>query len=152
MEQIHPQAVSLSKQTGAILIIAGTAIGAGMIGIAYAVAAVCFKTALILLLINWIVMMLSALLIVEVNIKQPLSADLNTMAKATLGRSGQLINWFVYLLLLYSLTTAYISMGGSLVDQYILHLSSSDASWYGALLFCFILGVVIFLALALLTN
>ena len=136
------QSVSRMKKLGGILLIAGTSIGAGMLGIPYAVAAVGFKTALILLFINWVVMLATALLIVEVNIRQPLAADLNTMAYATLGRAGQVVNWLAYLLLLYALTTAYISMGGSLLDQYVFGVSSS--SGYGALLFTFILGAVVY--------
>lgn len=84
--------VPRTKKIGGVLIIAGTAIGAGMIGIPYAVAAIGFKSALILLIINWGVMMATALLIVEVNIRQSLSTDLNTMAKATLGKTGQKLN------------------------------------------------------------
>ncbi|WP_116963310.1 amino acid permease [Fastidiosibacter lacustris] len=134
--------VSRMKQLGGILLIAGTSIGAGMLGIPYVVAAIGFKSAVVLLFINWIIMLATALLIVEVNIRQPLSADLNTMAYATLGRVGQFINWIAYLLLLYALTTAYISMGGSLLNQYVLHLSSS--SGYGALLFTLLFGMVIY--------
>ncbi len=134
--------VSRMKKLGGILLIAGTSIGAGMLGIPYAVAAVGFKSALILLFINWIIMLATALLIVEVNVRQPLTADLNTMAFATLGRFGQVVNWLAYLLLLYALTTAYIAMGGGLLDQYVLGVSNSGG--YGALLFTVILGAVIY--------
>uniref|UniRef100_UPI002E2751C5 aromatic amino acid transport family protein n=1 Tax=Facilibium subflavum TaxID=2219058 RepID=UPI002E2751C5 len=144
MEQVE-QNVSSMKKLGGILIIAGTSIGAGMLGIPYAVAAVGFFGAVILLLVTWLVMLATAMLIVEVNVRQPLSADLNTMAKNTLGRSGQVVNWVAYLLLLYSLTTAYISMGGSLVDQYVFHIVSRSLNWHGALVFTLVLGIVVYL-------
>lgn len=137
-----PQTVSRMKKLGGVLLIAGTSIGAGMLGIPYAVAAVGFKTALILLFINWIIMLATALLMVEVNTRQPFGADLNTMAYATLGRFGQVVNWLAYLLLLYALTTAYIAMGGGLLDQYVFGVSHSGG--YGALLFTLILGAIIY--------
>ena len=92
LENHTPHTVSRMKKLGGIFLIAGTSIGAGMLGIPYAVAAVGFKSALILLFINWIIMLATALLIVEVNVCQPLTADLNTMVCATLGRFGQVIN------------------------------------------------------------
>ena len=143
LETYTPQTVSRMKKLGGISLIAGTSIGAGMLGIPYAVAAVGFKTALILLFINWIIMLSTALLIVEINVRQPLAADLNTMAFATLGRFGQLVNWLSYLLLLYALTTAYIAMGGDLLDQYIFGIGSSGG--FGAFLFTLILGGIIYL-------
>lgn len=146
MQEIRP--VSGMKKLGGALIIAGTAIGAGMLGIPFAVAAVGFETACVLLLVNWLIMYATAMLMVEVNLKQPLGSDLNTMAKNTLGRSGQVINWVVYCLLLYSLTTAYVTMGGGLFDQYIFGSTSLKPSWYSLLLFTMILGAIVYLGTA----
>ena len=95
----HSAPVSTMKKLGGVLLIAGTSIGAGMLAIPYAVAAAGFFYAVILLLVNWLIMLATALLMVEVNTRQPIAADLNTMAKATLGKSGQVINWLTYLLL-----------------------------------------------------
>lgn len=130
------------KKLGGVLLIAGTSIGAGMLGIPYALAAVGFKTALIVLFINWVIMLATAMLIVEVSVRQPLNTDLNAMALATLGRFGQIINFLACLLLLYALTTAYISMGGSLLDQYVLGVNGLGG--YGAMLFTLILGGVVY--------
>ncbi len=146
------RSVSHSKKVGGVLLIAGTSIGAGMLGIPAAVAAVGFESAVVLLFINWIIMIITALLIVEVNIRQPLHTDLNTMAKATLGRAGQIVNWIAYLLLLYALTTAYISMGGGLIDQYVFHISSLAPTWYGALIFCGVLGVIVYVGTQAVDN
>lgn len=144
----HSAPVSTMKKLGGVLLIAGTSIGAGMLAIPYAVAAAGFFYAVILLLVNWLIMLATALLMVEVNTRQPIAADLNTMAKATLGKSGQVINWLTYLLLLYALATAYVSMGGSLIDQYIFRSPSIAPSWYGGVLFSGILGAVVYIGTA----
>lgn len=146
MQEMRP--VSGVKKLGGALIIAGTAIGAGMLGIPFAVAAVGFQAACVLLLVNWLIMYATAMLMVEVNLKQPVGSDLNTMAKNTLGRTGQVINWVVYCLLLYSLTTAYVTMGGGLFDQYIFGSSSMMPSWYSLGLFALILGAIVYLGTA----
>ena len=141
----HSMPVSAMKKLGGILLIAGTSIGAGMLAIPYAVAAAGFFYAIVLLVVNWSIMLATALLMVEVNVRQPIAADLNTMAKATLGRSGQVVNWLAYLFLLYALATAYVSMGGSLIDQYVFQAPSAVPSWYGGLLFSGVLGTVIYI-------
>ena len=76
----HSAPVSTMKKLGGVLLIAGTSIGAGMLAIPYAVAAAGFFYAVILLLVNWLIMLATALLMVEVNTRQPIAADLNTMA------------------------------------------------------------------------
>ena len=74
----HSAPVSTMKKLGGVLLIAGTSIGAGMLAIPYAVAAAGFFYAVILLLVNWLIMLPTALLMVEVNTRQPIAADLNT--------------------------------------------------------------------------
>ncbi|MFZ9034727.1 MAG: amino acid permease [Francisellaceae bacterium] len=145
MSEMTMNSVSGMKKLGGALIVAGTSIGAGMFGIPYAIAALGFKMAVVLLFINWIIMFATAMLITEVNTRQPLGSDLNTLAKSTLGKPGQIVNWIAYLLLLYALTTAYISMGGGLIDQYVFGISSKAPTWYGALIFTLVLGAVVYI-------
>lgn len=104
--------VSKVKLIGAIAIIAGTAIGAGMLGIPFAVAAVGFNYAVAALFLVWIIMYATALLIIEANISQPLGTDMDSITHNILGKPGRVLNLLFYLLLLYSLLTAYIFMGG----------------------------------------
>ena len=136
--------VSKVKQIGAIAIIAGTAIGAGMLGIPFAVAAVGFNYAATALFLVWIIMYATALLIVEANVSQPLGTDMDSIAHNILGKPGRVFNLLFYLLLLYSLLTAYIFMGGQLFQTYILGWLNLENASLAKLLFCLIFGFFIY--------
>lgn len=136
--------VSKVKQFGAIAIIAGTAIGAGMLGIPFAVAAVGFNYALMALFLVWIIMYATALLIVEANVSQPLGIDMDSIAHNILGKSGRVMNLLFYLLLLYSLLTAYIFMGGQLFETYVTSWFNFGNDSFAKLLFTFVFGFFIY--------
>ena len=137
--------VSFIKQLGGVSIIAGTAIGAGMLGIPFAVAAVGFKISVLLLLAVWMIMYSTAMLLVEINTSQPLGVDMDSMAYNLLGKYGKFFNLTFYLLLLYSLLTAYIFMGGGLFSEYLLKPIGLDTSNLAKVLFCVIFGYCIFM-------
>src|SRR5438552_1817543 len=102
------------KFVGGVLLIVGTCIGAGMLALPIATAELGFIGSCILLVVCWLVMTYGALLLLEVNLWMPQNSNLISMAKATIGPSGQIISWVTYLLLLYSLLCAYIAGGSDL--------------------------------------
>ncbi|QIV94044.1 amino acid permease [Allofrancisella frigidaquae] len=136
--------VSIVKQLGAIAIIAGTAVGAGMLGIPFAVAAVGFKYAIVLLFLVWIIMFATAMLMVEANTSQPLGTDMDSITYNLLGKFGRVLNFLFYLLLLYSLLTAYIFMGGQLFQTYVFSLCGITDSNVAKFVFCVVFGFFIF--------
>lgn len=97
-----------NKFLGAILLISGTTIGAGMLalplttGLAGFVPAICIMTAI------WLYMMLTAYYLLEVNLRMRGESNLISMMSKTLGAGGQIVSWIIYLLLLYALMTAYM--------------------------------------------
>src|SRR3990167_7556773 len=103
-----------SKLLGGILLIVGTTIGAGILALPVATAELGFWGSLVLLIGCWTVMTTCAFLFLEVNLWLPPNTNLISMAGATLGRGGQVIAWLAYLLLLYSILSAYIAGGGDL--------------------------------------
>ena len=92
---------------GGILLIVGTSIGGGMLALPMAVAAGSYPHASFLFVSVWLLMMFSALFLLEVNLWFPDGANLISMARKTLGRSAEVITWLFYLLLLYTLLSAY---------------------------------------------
>ena len=104
------------KTLGGTWIFAGTAIDAGMLAIPLVTAVVGFPLDMLLLVICWAVMSLTALLILETNLAFPDGANFNIMSRHTIGRGGQLATWISFLLLLYALITAYVSGGASLLS------------------------------------
>ncbi len=102
-----------NKTFGSMLIIAGTTIGAGMLALPIASAGLGFSTAITLLILSWGLMTYTALLMLEVHQHADDTATLNSLAKALLGRKGQLIANASMIFLFYALCAAYIAGGGS---------------------------------------
>lgn len=92
---------------GAVLLIAGTSIGAGTLALPVITAQQGFPAALLLFGLCWAFMTLAALFMLEVSLSLPPNTNLVSMAKARLGTAGTVITWLVYLLLLYALMMAY---------------------------------------------
>lgn len=132
-----------SKGFGSAMIITGTSVGAGMLAIPPTVASNGFWIAAGLLIMVWIVMLSTALLLVEVNLSMPVGSNFSRMAQSTLGRSGQVITWIAYLLLLYSLTSAYTAGGGNVVGNGFAMGNIYTPDWLNSLLFMFCLGIFV---------
>lgn len=96
---------------GGVLLIGGTAIGAGMLALPIITAPMGFFQSIIIFIFCWFFMTASALLLLEVNLAIGAGTNLNTLVHTTLGRTGQLIAWFTYMMLLYTLTAVYITGG-----------------------------------------
>ncbi len=132
------------KQIGGILMITGNAIGGGMLALPLATAQTGFINSTVFLIACWAIMLAGGLLILEVNLWFPANSHLVSMARATLGRVGEIITWLCYLLLLYSLLAAYIAGGAdflqSLLQKTNLHFSLKSA----AILFVLCFGVIIY--------
>ncbi len=134
-----------SRGFGSVMIITGTSVGAGMLAIPATVAACGFWLASFLLVTVWFVMMLTALLLAEVNLAMPDGTNFSRMAYITLGKSGQIITWVAYLLLLYSLTAAYTVGGGNLVASGLDKLGIGLPVTVNNALFVLVLGLFVYM-------
>src|SRR5579872_3346282 len=103
-----------SKLIGGVLLVVGTTIGAGILALPVATAELGFWGSIVLLTGCWAMMTACAFLFLEVNLWLPPNSNLISMAGATLGKGGQAVVWTVYLLLLYSILSAYVAGGGDL--------------------------------------
>ncbi len=102
------------KIGGAALLVAGTSIGAGMLALPVATSASGFFPALCVYFLCWGFMTMTGYFIAELALKMPEGSNLISMARCYLGPAGAFISWALYLFLFYALSTAYISLGGSL--------------------------------------
>jgi tyrosine-specific transport protein len=109
---------------GAVLLVAGTTIGAGMLALPVATSFMGFFPSLVLFFLCWSVMLISALFFIDVNSAIPGESNLITMAERTIGRWGQMLSWVVYLLLLYCLIAAYIAASSPLFSEGFAYLTS----------------------------
>ena len=137
----------LNRMIGSIFILIGSAIGAGMLALPLVGASAGFVHSTILLILIWLLMTLTALLILETCLAfEPNHNNFSTMARTTLGRPGQIITWFSFLLLLYATTAAYIDGSSSLIDELftrIFHIIS--VPWLNAVGYTVLFGGAVFL-------
>jgi tyrosine-specific transport protein len=133
-----------SKLIGSTLLIIGTCLGAGILGLPIAAAQLGFMGSVILLLVCWFIMTSGALLILEVNLSLSKNNNIISMAKATIGPMGQVISWVTYLLLLYSLLCAYIAGGSDLFHDLLQQMGLNIPSWTTSVMFTLLLGSVVY--------
>jgi tyrosine-specific transport protein len=133
-----------AKLIGGIFLIVGTAIGGGMLALPIASAEMGFVNSSLFLFISWLIMTAGAFLILEVNLWLPANSNLISMTKVTLGKSGQIVAWIIYLLLFYSLVAAYIAGGSDFLHNLITKAGLPIPSWVAAFVFTFALGFVVY--------
>lgn len=127
------------KTAGCILMLLGTAVGAGMLALPLATAQANWQMTLIMMIFSWIIMTAGAFALLEVNLWFPAGANFIRMAGNTLGAPAKWITWIAYLLLFYSLLCAYLSGTSD-----ILHgLINSLPRWSATLLALFVLGIIV---------
>nr|WP_284730682.1 aromatic amino acid transport family protein [Shewanella jiangmenensis] len=103
------------KFLGSIAIVAGTAIGAGMLALPLATAALGVIPALVLLILVWGISAYTSLLMLEINLRSGVGDNVHAITGKTLGKKGQLIQGASFLSLLFALTAAYLTGGSSLL-------------------------------------
>ncbi len=117
---------------GAILLVSGTTIGAGMLALPVTTGLAGFLPSLAIMTAIWLFMMLTAFYFLEINLRMKGESNLISMMRKTLGRPGEVIAWISYLLLLYSLTSAYLlgcSQILSDVCQQLFSFQIPERSW-----------------------
>ncbi|MCB1827693.1 MAG: tryptophan/tyrosine permease, partial [Coxiellaceae bacterium] len=133
-----------SKIFGGVLLIVGTSLGAGMLALPLVTAAGGYGHSLWLFLATWLLTVFAAFLLLEVTLWLPEETNLISMARATLGLPGQLLTWFIYLLLLYSLLSAYISGGSDLLQGILASFHIKTPDWVDSIIFTAILGGIVY--------
>lgn len=124
---------------GGALLVAGTAIGGGMLALPVLTAAGGFLPAVVIYILCWLFMTSTGLLLVEVFLWSKKEVNIVSMAHMTLGIPGKIIAWILYLFLFYSLTVAYVSGGGGLVEDVLEGIGKQDYPlWIGPLIFVLI--------------
>ncbi len=128
---------------GGVLLIAGTCIGGGMLGLPIATAQGGIFNTSILFVICWILMTFTALLTLEVNLCFPKNSNVISMAKATLGPLGAIICWTIYLFFLYALVSAYIAGGQDVLHGLFSAAGTELPIWLCGIIFVFLFGTIV---------
>ena len=130
-----------NKVLGSVMIVAGTAIGAGMLAIPLVTAELGFMMAAFLLIVCWAAMTLTGFLILHVNMAFHEHSNFSTMAGQTIGYAGRILTWIFFFLLLYALVAAYMTGGASLLN----HFAPIIPPKLSALIFTVVLGLFVYL-------
>ncbi|MDC2825671.1 tryptophan permease [Rodentibacter pneumotropicus] len=137
---------------GGAMIIAGTAIGAGMLANPTSTAGVWFIGSILALVYTWFCMTTSGLMILEANLHYPTGSSFDTIVKDLLGKGWNMINGLSVAFVLYILTYAYITSGGGITQNLLNQLLSASESaveigrTFGSLIFCIVLAAFVWLS------
>lgn len=132
-----------SKLFGGILMIAGTCIGGGMLGLPIATAQGGLTASIFLFIGCWMLMSFTALLTLEVNLCFPTNSNVISMARATLGKPAEFLCWTVYLFFLYALVAAYIAGGQDILRGLLESVNLQLPVWLAGALFVGVFGSVV---------
>lgn len=134
----------LPSLLGGVMIIAGTAIGAGMLANPTSTAGIWFVGSVGVLLYTWFCMTTSGLMLLEANLHYPTGASFDTIVTDLLGKRWNIVNGLSVAFVLYILTYAYITSGGSITENAINSLGIIQISRsMGSLLFCLVLAIFV---------
>ncbi|KVX00268.1 aromatic amino acid transport family protein [Shewanella frigidimarina] len=131
------------KTLGSISIVAGTAIGGGMLALPLATAALGMIPALILLVVIWGLSAYTSLLMLEINLHSGIGDNVHAITGKTLGKVGQLIQGGSFLSLLFALTMVYLMGGSSLLETRLQPIGINMSNQVAVILFTVIFGGLI---------
>ncbi|APA90968.1 MULTISPECIES: aromatic amino acid transport family protein [Myroides] len=117
-----------SKLIGSSLIIAGTAIGGGMLAMPIISSGVGFTGITIVMILIWLTMCYTAILLVETYKDNNPEDGLSTMTYKYLGKAGSIVTGISMLTLMYALVSAYIAGGSDILRLNLSNWLKTDIS------------------------
>lgn len=124
-----------------ISLIAGTCIGAGMIGVPIKTGVVGLIPTILAFIFIWAIMTASALLLLEASLAFHKPVNFISITKHVFGNLGKNISWIICILFMYSVMAAYVSGGASIFHKSFPNLSL----WLSAIIFILPFSLIIYL-------
>lgn len=126
----------MDHQKGSILkgalLVAGTAIGGGMLALPVLTSVAGFLPTLAIYVLCCFFMACTGLLLLEVCLWLKGDTNIVTMAEHTMGQGGKVAAWLLYIFLFYCLTVAYMVGCGNLVVEFF---QGGIPDWLGPIIF-----------------
>lgn len=126
----------VEKKVGAILLIAGTCIGSGMIALPMVLAKVGLIPSIGCMLFTWFVMYYTSLINLELNLQAGHGLSLGSLARYFSGKYAQMLGVISLKLLSYSLLAVFIYGGSSILQELLAtkmeakYSFNTIATWY----------------------
>lgn len=131
---------------GGILLIAGSCIGAGMLGLPILTGMVGFFPSLLMFAVACFFMTAMGLIVVEIDAWFHDRSNFITMVTDLLGPVGRVACWILYLFLFYAIITAYVAASGYHVSSFFSSTFTVGLpNWLGSLFFVVFFGWVTYL-------
>lgn len=126
---------------GGILLIAGCCIGAGMLGLPIVTARAGFLPTVLYFSLAWLFMVVTGLILAEVNLWCGAGTNLISMSKRTLGGVGEWVTIGLFIFLFDSILVGYISGGGEIIAEFF---GERMALWQGGLVLVLLFGYFVY--------
>jgi tyrosine-specific transport protein len=159
----------MQKKIGAILFVAGTCIGSGMIALPMVLAKLGLVPSLLLMVVTWFVMYYTSLVNIELNLQADEGLSLGELGRRFSGRIAEMVGTICIKLLAYSLLAVFIyggssilqellaartgaayslesiSTAGTLLSMFLLALPMRFVDYFNRILFMSLLGITVLL-------
>lgn len=135
--------VSFSRILSGTLLIAGTMIGAGMLGIPLMTGACGFIPGALVTVLVWIFMYLTGLLFLEVSLWMPDGSHVLSISDYFFRKGGRLLSGGMFIFLYYCLMVAYFAAGTPLLADAFRVIGISLSCWSAFFLFGLIFGTIV---------
>jgi tyrosine-specific transport protein len=133
---------SLGHVVGGTLLVAGTAIGVGMLALPVATGPAGFMPSMTIYLICWAFMLSTGLLLLEASLWMPKDTGFISMAHRFLGTPGRILFWIVYLFLFLTVMIAHAAGGGTVLKD----IAGWDLpTWTSTILYTALFAPVVYL-------
>ena len=128
------------------MLVAGSCIGAGMLGLPVITASAGYVPTFFTFIICWLFMTVTGLMLLEVNLWFKEDVSIVSMAGETLGKVGKILGWVLFVFLFYSLLVAFIAASGQLIQDFTEEIFNIyTPEWVGSLALLIIFFVLIYL-------
>ena len=131
------------KRFGAIYLILGTCVAAGFLGLPIVTARGHLILTLMMLLSAWCLMTIGAWCLLQVNLWFDAGVNLLSMSEKTLGKTARRVTWLMYLILLYSLVSAYLAGSGDVLQALCHAMSFEVPRWLATSVALIVLGGIV---------
>lgn len=131
---------------GTILLIGGSCIGAGMLGLPLSSAMTGFWPSTLMFILTCLFMVATGILLLETTLFFGGEVNLITMADRTLGSIAKKAVFVLFIFLFYSLMVAYSAGSGALFADFAEQITGSrPGEWLGGALFNLLFGFLVFI-------
>ncbi len=130
---------------GGMLLITGSCVGAGMLGLPVITGLAGFWPSLFMFVLVWFFMTTTGLLLVEANGWFSRKVNFMSIVEHSLGKGGKILCLVTCLFLFYALLVAYIAGSGSLFSSLLGgQLGVAFPKWLGSLIFVIVFGILVY--------